>query len=142
IKSLSNFLLVLVKDLNYFSESNIERGNLILDLKETNIMDVIRFCKEIAESLLKKSNKIGAIDFSVHLDEEVPRIVITDEWRLKQILINLLSNAIKFTICGEISLIVTKIEEKIKFLIKDTGLGMKPETQANLFKPFKKDRGK
>ena len=57
--------------------------------------------------------------------------------RLKQLLINMISNAIKFTLKGLIQIIVYQFDKNIlKFMIKDTGVGMNPEIISKLGKPF------
>lgn len=62
--------------------------------------------------------------------------------RVKQILLNLIGNAIKFTSKGSVTLTARRIESAspplIEISVSDTGRGMSPEEQANLFKPFKK----
>jgi signal transduction histidine kinase len=141
-RSLSDFLQILIKDLNYFSETNCGK---ITDhtLNETNIEEVMKFCENITNSLLKKSNKQDTVKLKVIIDKNVPKKILTDEWRLKQILINLLSNSVKFTIFGEIRLFIC-IENfdnlnYVKYLISDTGVGIRPDNFCKLFQPFNKD---
>jgi signal transduction histidine kinase len=139
--SLSEFLLVLVRDLNYFSEMTLEK-EIKLEEKPTNLREIISFCENITDSLLNKTNKSKYIKFHSNIDDGLPKIIFTDEWRLKQILINLLSNAVKFTITGEIILQVTKDYHQemphIRFAVKDTGVGLTDEQKKNLFHPFNK----
>jgi signal transduction histidine kinase len=142
IKSLSNFLLVLVKDLNYFSEYQMGR-NSSSNEKETDLFELIDFCKNITNSLLMKSGKNNSINFIINVDEMIPRIIFTDEWRLKQVLINLLSNSVKFTMIGQIFLQISFnsnefADKAVVFSVRDTGLGMNEEFSKNLFKPFNK----
>jgi two-component system sensor histidine kinase RpfC len=64
-----------------------------------------------------------------------------DAHHLRQVLLNLLSNAIKFTERGEITLKVVAVdmgdsEARIRFEVKDTGIGISPENQAHIFEPF------
>jgi signal transduction histidine kinase len=142
IKSLSNFLLILVKDLNYFSESQMGK-DINLDMKETDLYEVISFSKNITTSLLKKSNKNDSIDFMVKIKKDVPKKIFTDEWRIKQVIINLLSNAVKFTLYGhivfDVSLEILNDQTFIKFLVEDTGVGIRKEHFNTLFKPFSKN---
>jgi len=67
----------------------------------------------------------------------LPVAVESDEKRLNQILINLLSNAIKFTDNGQVSLHVYRYEDKIRFQVADTGIGIHPEKLTEIFEPFK-----
>ncbi|MBV6694021.1 ATP-binding protein [Serratia quinivorans] len=59
-----------------------------------------------------------------------------DQNRLRQIILNLLSNAVKFTETGQIRLCATKQGGQLRIQIADTGMGMSPEVQALIFKPF------
>jgi signal transduction histidine kinase len=138
IKAMSNYLILQVKDLEYFSQSQ-NNTYISIDKKETNLEEVIELCKEIGNSLLKKFNKKSAVKFEIKKSTEVPNIIFTDELRLKQVLINLISNAIKFTIYGKIKLKLNIVEDKLKFLVKDTGTGISEEKQKNIFKPFNKE---
>ncbi|GAB1539466.1 AAA family ATPase [Scytonema sp. NUACC21] len=64
------------------------------------------------------------------------KIVRADEKRLRQVLINLLSNAVKFTETGSITFKVGYHEEKIRFQVEDTGIGIAPEQLEEIFLPF------
>jgi hypothetical protein len=143
LKSLSDFLLILVKDLNYFSEHSLEK-NIIIEEKETELKEIITITENITNSLLNKSNKSRFIKFLVDIHTSVPQKINTDEWRLKQILVNLLSNAVKFTLSGQIKLKLF-VEKEIpcktaylKFQVIDTGVGINQEDQKKLFTPFHK----
>jgi two-component system, sensor histidine kinase and response regulator len=72
---------------------------------------------------------------------EVPNQLCGDPGRLRQILINLVGNAIKFTPAGEVTTSVTSEQETatgvlLRFEVRDTGIGICPETQAQLFQAF------
>lgn len=148
IKSLSNFLQILIKDLNYFSESQYGRTT-DYEQKETDLNAIVEFCIKIGQSLLIKCNKNKKIELKVNIDSRLPEKIITDEWRLKQVLVNLISNSVKFTLSGSITLNISLEENetiskyntnpKIKFLVKDTGVGIKEYKHKNIFKPFQKD---
>ncbi len=68
----------------------------------------------------------------------LPKTINSDPKRLRQVLINLLSNAIKFTAGGHVSLQVKydQQNEKLSFLVSDTGLGIAPEMRDLIFDPF------
>ncbi|MDR3438064.1 ATP-binding protein [Telmatospirillum sp.] len=66
----------------------------------------------------------------------IPDIFLGDPTRLRQILLNLLSNAVKFTDRGRVVVRVEWQSDAILFEIEDTGIGMSPEQQQQLFKPF------
>jgi signal transduction histidine kinase len=137
IKSISNYLIILVKDLDFFSMSQSDT-NIPIVKKENNLDEVIEFCQEIAKSLLKKQNKSMAVKFIVEKSKDVPVTIFTDELRLKQVLVNLISNSIKFTLFGEIKLKISTDEKKSKliYLISDTGTGINEQKQKHIFQPF------
>ena len=68
--------------------------------------------------------------------EEVPAIILSDEAKIRQILINLLENAIKFTEVGVVKLQVERSQQQILFSVEDTGVGISPLEQPYLFHPF------
>ena len=77
----------------------------------------------------------------VELAASVPRLIISDEMRLVQVISNLLNNAIKFTDQGEVALYIDTValheaEALVSFKIKDTGIGIAKENQAHLFDAF------
>ncbi len=73
------------------------------------------------------------IDYRCQIAPEVPRWVCTDRHRLMQVLVNLLGNAIKFTHRGAVTLNVQVSGQGVEFSVQDTGIGMTPEQQANIF---------
>jgi signal transduction histidine kinase len=138
IKSLSNYLLILIKDLDYFSEQQAgeERG---LNITEVNIDELIAFCSEIAKGLLKKAQKELDIEICIQKDEKICSTILSDEIKLKQVIVNLLSNSIKFTTRGKITIEVLLVNEKLRFMVSDTGKGI--SNTQDLFKPFKRGLG-
>jgi signal transduction histidine kinase len=144
IKSLSNYLLVLVKDLDYFSLNQIKK-EITLEKSNFEMKNLLTFCSDIANSLLAKLGKKGYVEFKINVDKNASETLFTDEWRLKQALINLISNSIKFTQYGIIELIVKcehNIDEEgfhnLSFCVKDSGIGIDALSQENLIKPFSK----
>jgi signal transduction histidine kinase len=72
---------------------------------------------------------------------DVPRNLMGDAVRIRQVLVNLLGNAFKFTEAGSVGLRVSRETtatgaEQLRFEVSDTGIGMTPEVLANLFQPF------
>lgn len=77
------------------------------------------------------------LELQVWIDESCPVKVESDSVKLKQILINLLSNAVKFTRSGWIRLIVhAPSSGQLQFSVADSGIGIAPEKQADIFRPF------
>ncbi|MFC1545806.1 ATP-binding protein [Pseudomonadota bacterium] len=75
------------------------------------------------------------IVIALHM-EEVPKIIIGDESRLRQVLLNLIGNAVKFTNQGEVSVHVDRREKHLHFLVKDTGIGISNADMEHVFEPF------
>jgi two-component system sensor histidine kinase BarA len=138
MKALSDYLLILISDLNHFSESQMGIKSEYVK-QSTKLSDVLEFCENITMCLLKKTNKQGNIIFKKFVDNSVPSVIQTNEAKLKQVIINLLSNAVKFTYRGRISIdIFCEGLRFIKILVKDSGTGMKEEQQQKIFAPFQK----
>jgi signal transduction histidine kinase/CheY-like chemotaxis protein len=76
------------------------------------------------------------LSFTYSLDGAIPDGIGTDSVRLRQVLYNLIGNAIKFTDAGEVSVRVQRINNQIRFEVKDTGKGIPEKDLPNLFKPF------
>lgn len=139
IDSLSKYLIILTKDLDYFSGNQIA-GNNDLVITEVSLTNVLKFVSEVTKGLIIKSNKKGQVHYELRKDENLPDHIKADEIKLKQVLINLLSNAVKFTNIGRVILHANKEEgNKIKFLVEDTGSGIPSDKMATLFKPFTAD---
>jgi CheY-like chemotaxis protein len=68
--------------------------------------------------------------------EQVPRWVLADAQRLRQVLLNLVGNAVKFTDQGEVSLSVSVVPEGLRFEVRDTGIGISAASLGGLFEPF------
>ena len=134
IQTSTNSLLGIINDILDFSK--IEAGKLELEEKEFLLDEVLN---NLANQVAIKAYDKG-LDFFYDTDH-VPHKLIGDPLRLGQILLNLVNNAIKFTEEGEVRLIIRKVAEKgekirLKFTVKDTGIGMTAEEQEKLFEKF------
>jgi signal transduction histidine kinase/CheY-like chemotaxis protein len=76
------------------------------------------------------------IRFRAELAEDLPIGIHADETQLRQVLLNLLSNAVKFTEQGEVVLRVVPVENRLRFEVSDTGLGMTTAQLEKIFQPF------
>ncbi|MGL5032784.1 MAG: ATP-binding protein, partial [Microcystaceae cyanobacterium] len=88
-----------------------------------------------AFSMIQNQAKEQGLALNLELGPDV-NICMTDQKRLKQILLNLLSNAIKFTERGSVTLKVERDRNQLIFRIIDTGIGIKKADQSRLFQPF------
>lgn len=94
----------------------------------------------IAEEMatLHRSTADGkGLNLSLELAEDLPPTMTTDATRLRQIINNLLSNAVKFTDTGHVRMSVAQVGNDIAFAVSDTGPGIPPEAQAQVFEKFK-----
>ncbi len=108
-----------------------------LELGPVMVEEVCQAGLQFVQQIARKKS----IQLSLRLDSEV-RHVLADGRRLKQMLINLLNNAVKFTPeGGQVGLEVTRrggddMPQEVLFTVWDNGIGIAPEKQAQLFKPF------
>ena len=126
----ARILLAVVNDI--LDMSKIEAGEMHLEAQPVNVTTVVN---ELIEGLTPLTNEKGLILHS-RVSNNVPRVVLGDARRLKQVLYNLLGNAIKFTEKGGAVLEITKEEDDIVFRVIDTGIGISEEHQKLLFYPF------
>ena len=94
------------------------------------------FLQGVAE-MCRIRAELKGIRFRYESASELPMGIRADEKRLRQVLINLLSNAIKFTDAGSVTFTVSfGSEGKIRFEVRDTGIGVPPEKLEAIFQPF------
>jgi PAS domain S-box-containing protein len=132
IEECGRHLLALINDI--LDVAKIEAGKIEV---EPGPIAVELFCQATIR-LVKESAQQKRLRLSLQFDESVG-ILISDERRLKQILVNLLSNAVKFTPeGGEVALEVAgdRASRQVCFTVRDTGIGISPEDLARLFQPF------
>ncbi len=124
-------LLGIINDILDFSK--IEAGKLTLEAIDFDLYEVIG---SIIHLLEPKALEKG-IDLVVGYASDVGRNYHGDSLRLSQIITNLLSNALKFTDKGQASLYISCTHpERLRFAVKDTGIGMTAEQCHKLFQPF------
>ncbi|KAI8334832.1 hypothetical protein EDC96DRAFT_525188 [Choanephora cucurbitarum] len=137
-KESCEMLLKIIDDLLNFSK--LEAGKVTLDLGAVAIEEVIADTIEILSSLAARKG----LELAYIVDNNVPDTVMADSSRLRQILTNLLGNAIKFTHFGGVVIkchVDKEYDEneesiRLKFEVIDTGIGIRPEQQCQLFEPF------
>lgn len=125
-------LLSLINDV--LEMSKIEAGRMTFN---ENHFDLYQVIESIAEMLQLKASAKN-LQLILECDANIPKYVITDENKLRQVLINLIENAIKFTNEGWVKLRVYLGTEltQVFFEISDTGAGIATEELDNLFDPF------
>jgi signal transduction histidine kinase len=137
LNSLKENLNIVLRDEKKKSslDTQIERVNT-MDSEEFNLKELCQFCVQVINYLKKDNKNKDNLSIEFDFDDKLPLFLKLNQKSLKQILINLLSNAFKFTLVGQVKLTVKKIENKARFEVLDTGMGIKKEEQANLFQPF------
>ena len=124
-------LMELINDI--LEMSKIEAGRVTLN--ETPF-DLHALLKDL-EMMFRLRAKEKRIEFSVESLGDVPRTVLADENKLRQVLINLLGNAVKFTERGSVVLRVRREEgDRLQIDVEDTGPGISPEDRGRLFRYF------
>jgi PAS domain S-box-containing protein len=135
IRHSSDSLLKIIDDILDLSKA--EFGKLSLEVMP---FDLRRSVDEAMDMLASKAAEKD-LELCHFIDPSVPRQVLGDTNRLRQILVNLLANAIKFTKSGEVELTVTSSPRadahvELVFKVRDTGIGIAESDQENLFLPF------
>ena len=151
-RSSAEALLTIINDILDFSK--IESGKLELDHHPFEI----HACIEEALDLLAPKAAEKNLDLAYQLDETIPKILVSDLTRLRQILVNLIGNAVKFTTHGEVVVDVKPVAKGpreppagqqpdtdfllhpeqwlLHFSVRDTGIGIPLDRQHRLFKSF------
>ncbi len=148
IHQCGSHLLTLINDI--LDISKIEARKLELQPQPIHLPS---FLQGIGEIFRIRGEQKG-IDFVYLPDANLPEGILTDDKRLRQVLINLLGNAVKFTDQGKVTLKVEVVDSssratqkqtesqtpedniRLRFQIRDTGIGMSPDSLEKIFQPF------
>lgn len=129
-------LLNLINDI--LDMSRIESGRMTLHKEEFSMTDML---EQINTMIQSQCNDKG-LNYECHINEEIDDWYFGDDTKLKQVIINILSNAIKFTDApGSVTFTVEKVasydrQTTLRFIIKDTGIGMDEEFLPRIFDAF------
>ena len=136
IKSSGEGLLKIINEILDFSK--IDAGKLELDLQPFEL----EACISDAIDLVTPQASAKTLAITYRPDRELPRVIISDITRVRQILFNLLSNAIKFTDKGSVTVSAKpapspRLDQiEIQFTVEDTGIGIPPDRLNRLFQSF------
>ena len=131
----ADMLLNLINDILAFSKN--DAGKTTLEVVEFNLREK---CEEVIALIAPQAQAKG-LELGCVLDENIPALVMGDVHHLGQVLVNLVGNAVKFTDHGEISIRI-QLEESdpqhlvLGFSVNDTGIGIPPEKQRDIFEAF------
>jgi two-component system sensor histidine kinase RpfC len=135
LRSSSRVMLGLVEDVLDFSK--IEAGKVVVEKTDFDLHALVNStCRIVFAQAAAKG-----VEFVVSIMPEVPPAVRGDPHHLRQVLINLAGNAVKFTEKGSVTVHVSVQAEtdamvRLKFSIRDTGIGIAPEAQSKIFESF------
>ncbi|MBN8422146.1 MAG: response regulator [Verrucomicrobia bacterium] len=138
IRSSGESLLHVINDILDFSKLESAK----MDMEKAPV-DIEKLLSETTDVFSHKAAEKN-IELNVHIDSALPRKVLGDFQRIKQILVNLVGNAIKFTEKGEILILVRQVSRQtpqgdktlLHFSVRDTGIGIPPEKIGQLFQAF------
>lgn len=124
-------LLRIINDVLDFSRA--ESGRIELEVVPFDLNAALRAIADLELNAARRKR----IGLALDIAPNVPRHVMGDPVRLRQVLLNLLDNAVKFTEVGSVALRVSTAEDgRIRFAVRDSGIGIEPAVQKLLFEPF------
>jgi len=140
ISSSGENLLKLINEI--LDLSKIESEKLHIEKKP---VDINKLLNEIYQMFLLQA-QAKKLDFDLTFSKNIPKLILSDEQRIKQIIINLLANAIKFTEKGFVQIAVESKKDKnnkLSLLIHviDSGIGIPKKNQKLIFKQFEQQKG-
>ena len=138
-----------VEIINQSGENLLELLNDILDISkieagrfeiETCIFDLRRMIDGVSALLQSRAEQKGLV-YDASVDENVPKFLVGDLARLRQIMINIVGNAVKFTESGKIQILVSHAPVdssamRLRFAVTDTGPGIAEEVRNSIFEKF------
>ncbi len=135
IKTSGRALLTIINDILDFSK--IESGKMDINVVEYELLSMINDVVNILTTRLKDKD----VELIMDISPSLPRTLLGDNIRIKQILINLANNAVKFTREGQIVIHIHSApaegdEIMLNVAVEDTGIGIKPEDMDKLFQSF------
>ncbi len=134
-KDAADHLLSLINDI--LDLSRAQAGKVVIEEIEINVPDIV---KNVCKGLMILARNKG-VDLVWSIDPEVPRLLIGDPVRLRQVIVNLVNNAIKFTHKGKVHVnvkkkILTEKDCQVIFEVIDSGIGISPKNLPHIFDVF------
>jgi signal transduction histidine kinase/CHASE3 domain sensor protein len=129
IKRNGDHLLGLINDVLDLAKA--EAGRIEVRIAPVNVGELVRSCVAEVDSLRAGKDLRLVADIS-----DTPVEVMTDDQRVRQIVLNLLSNAIKFTDVGEVVVSVRGTSSEVRVAVRDSGIGISPAAMKELFQDF------
>jgi signal transduction histidine kinase len=129
IKRNGDHLLSLINDVLDLAKA--EAGRIEVRIAPVNVAELVRACVAEVDSLRAGKDLKLTSDVT-----DTPVDVMTDDQRVRQIVLNLLSNAIKFTDVGEVVVSVRATASEVRVAVRDSGIGISPAAMKELFQDF------
>lgn len=121
---------------NILDYSQLTQGKLTMNHIKFNLTAMLSQIKSLVICNIQQKG----LKFSLKVDSNCPKTMISDPHRLKQLLMIIIGNSIKFTFKGKIEIFIEKVDNNIiRFGITDTGIGIKEDRKKNLFSLFKQE---
>lgn len=140
IKLSGDALIVLINDI--LDLAKVDAGKMIFERVPFNLSASIMAVLQLFDVKIEEKK----LNFIQEIDPNIPPFLLGDAIRFRQILLNLVGNAVKFTAEGAIKLSVTLVQEEaemvvLRFVLKDTGIGIPKNKQAQVFNVFEQAHG-
>ncbi len=138
VKASADSLLTIINDVLDFSK--IEAGKLLI---ESIPFDVAKAVSDTLKTLALRAHQKG-LELLSDIPADLPRSLVGDPGRLRQILVNLVGNAIKFTETGEVEVALRVVERSmasvtLQVSVRDTGIGVSVDKQQEIFRAFSQE---
>ncbi len=122
---------------NILDISKIEEGKVTIEKKSFHLKEIIRSVLSPFQHTASEKD----LDFRLIIDDKIPDYLIGDPQRISQVLVNIIGNALKFTTHGGIVVQIQFIKNEagvyyIEFSVTDTGIGIQPDKQEDIFESF------
>ena len=122
---------------NILDISKIEEGKVSIEKKSFHLKEIIRSVLSPFQHTASEKD----LDFRLIIDDKIPDYLIGDPQRISQVLVNIIGNALKFTSHGGILVQIQFIKDEdavyyIEFSVTDTGIGIQPDKQEEIFESF------
>jgi two-component system, chemotaxis family, CheB/CheR fusion protein len=135
IKISGDALIVLINDI--LDLAKVDAGKMTFEKTPFDLANSISTMLQLFEPKIKEKN----LEMVLEYDERIPKLILGDPMRLRQIILNLMSNAVKFTTFGKISLRVAMLDQdeestNVRFSLEDTGIGILADKLTQVFNTF------
>jgi PAS domain S-box-containing protein len=135
IQHSAEHLLSIISDV--LDLSKIEANKLTIESESFDLVQLMNLLVEMVGSKAREKD----LNIQTFIDEKVPRFIISDAVRLRQILMNFLTNAIKFTVHGHIIIRIVTLQlnqgvARLRFSVEDSGVGMTADKAASIFDEY------